>query len=235
MRILIIEDENRIASRIERMTRSFFAEKLERLDRFESVADGLSFLADHEIDVLLLDLNLNGENGFLLLESLLSRSFHTIVISAYTEKAITAFEYGVLDFVAKPFDENRLIQAFLRITSVGHAAGKGLRYLAVKKAGAISMIEVKDLIYIKGAGIYTELHLGNGKLELHDKSLEKLEQLLPESFERVHKSYIVAIDQCEKIIVSSGSKYELVLKNGEYIPIGRTRYAELKGKLFDQL
>ncbi|WP_222538163.1 LytR/AlgR family response regulator transcription factor [Pedobacter polysacchareus] len=233
MRILIIEDETRIAGRIERMTRSFFAQKLTRLDRFESVAEGLSFLADHEIDVLLLDLNLNGEDGFLLLKSLLCRSFHTIVISAYTEKAITAFEYGVLDFVAKPFDENRLIQAFLRISSPEHQIGKGLRFLAVKKGGLISMVEVQDLIYIKGAGIYAELHLRNGKLELHDKSLEKLEQLLPGTFERVHKSYIVAIDQCEKIRVNSGSKYELLLKNGELIPIGRTRYAQLKARLFE--
>lgn len=232
MRILIIEDETRIAARIERMTRSFFAEKLERLDRFESIEEGLSFLADHEIDLLLLDLNLNGENGFSLLESVLSRSFHTIVISAYTEKAITAFEYGVLDFVAKPFDENRLVQAFLRISSPGQE--KGLRFLAVKKAGEISMIEVQDLIYIKGAGIYTELHLNNGKLELHDKSLEKLEQLLPPTFERVHKSYIVAMDHCEKIMVNSGSKYELLLKNGELLPIGRTRYSQLKGKLFGE-
>ncbi|MBB2148159.1 LytR/AlgR family response regulator transcription factor [Pedobacter gandavensis] len=232
MRILIIEDETRIAARIERMTRSFFAEKLKRLDRFESIEEGLSFLADHEIDLLLLDLNLNGENGFSLLESVLSRSFHTIVISAYTEKAITAFEYGVLDFVAKPFDENRLLQAFLRISSPGQ--GKGLRFLAVKKAGEISMIEVQDLIYIKGAGIYTELHLNNGKLELHDKSLEKLEQLLPPTFERVHKSYIVAMDHCEKIMVNSGSKYELMLKNGELLPIGRTRYSQLKEKLFGQ-
>lgn len=235
MRIVIIEDEARIAGRIERMTRSFFAQKLTTLDRFESVAEGLSFLADHEIDVLLLDLNLNGENGFSVLEAMLSRSFHTIVISAYTEKAITAFEYGVLDFVAKPFDENRLIQAFLRISSPEQARGKGLRFLAVKKPGGISMIEVQDLIYIKGAGIYSELHLSNGKLELHDKSLEKLEQLLPHSFERVHKSYIVAIDQIEKIRVNSGSKYELLLKNGELIPIGRTRYAQLKGKLFELL
>lgn len=232
MRILIIEDETRIAARIERMTRGFFAEKLKRLDRFESIDEGLSFLADHEIDLLLLDLNLNGENGFSLLESVLSRSFHTIVISAYTEKAITAFEYGLLDFVAKPFDENRLVQAFLRITSPGQ--GKGLRFLAVKKAGEISMIEVQDLIYIKGAGIYTELHLNNGKLELHDKSLEKLEQLLPPTFERVHKSYIVAMDHCEKIMVNSGSKYELMLKNGELLPIGRTRYSQLKEKLFGQ-
>ncbi|MCX2454292.1 LytTR family DNA-binding domain-containing protein [Pedobacter sp. PLR] len=234
MRILIIEDETRIAGRIERMTRGFFAQKLERLDRFESVGEGLSFLEDQEIDVLLLDLNLNGEDGFTLLESVISRSFHTIVISAYTEKAITAFEYGVLDFVAKPFDENRLAQAFLRISSPQQAA-KGLRFLAVKKAGEISMVDIKDLIYIKGAGIYSELHLSNGKLELHDKSLEKLEQLLPAAFERVHKSYIVAIDQCEKIMVNSGSKYDLLLKNGELIPVGRTRYPQLKEKLFESL
>ncbi|WP_316820310.1 LytTR family DNA-binding domain-containing protein [Pedobacter gandavensis] len=234
MKILIIEDETRIAARIERMTRSLLADKLERLNRVDNVADGLSFLANQAVDVLLLDLNLNGEDGFSVLASVVSRSFHTIVLSAHSEQAITAFEYGVLDFVPKPFDENRLAQAFLRISSQEHHAGGNLKFLALKKGGAICMIDTKDLRYIKGAGIYTELHLKDGKQELHDKSLEKLEYLLPPGFERVHKSYIVAVDQIEKIMINSGSKYELLLKNAEVIPIGRTRYVQLKAKLFNE-
>ena len=53
------------------------------------------------------------------------------------------------------------------------------------------MYTLKNLLFIKGAGVYTELFLEDGKKELHDKSLESLEQLLPQTFERRHKSYLV--------------------------------------------
>jgi len=231
MRIVIVEDEARIARRIERMARAFFGKDLEYLVSCDSITQGLHALETAAPDLLLLDLNLNGNDGFGLLESVSAGAFHTIIVSAHAEKAITAFAYGVLDFVPKPFAEERLTQAFARVAATVKKQDSGLKFLAVKKQGNIVLIDIKDLRYIKGAGIYTELHLKNGHKELHDKSLEKLEQLLPTSFERIHKSYIVPVDQAEKIIVQEGGKYQLQLKNGELVPIGRSRYKELKSRL----
>jgi len=231
MKILIIEDEQRIARRIQRMVNSFLGEQLESVCICDALPEGISYLENNEIDLLLLDLNLNGESGFDVLELMVSRSFHTIIISAYTDQAIMAFAYGVLDFVPKPFDEARLIQAFLRIGGQRNPAMQGMNFLAVKKTGAIALIAVKDLLYIKGAGIYTELHLLNGKRELHDKSLEKLQQLLPDYFERIHKSYIVPVANMEQIFIDSGTRYSLRLKDGTVLPIGRSRYKDLKSKL----
>ncbi|RYF25612.1 MAG: response regulator transcription factor, partial [Flavobacteriales bacterium] len=185
-------------------------------------------LDHHTIDLLLLDLNLNGENGFDLLESVVARSFHTIIVSAYTDRAIKAFEYGVLDFVPKPFDEVRLAQAFKRLTQSLKTTEETLKFLAVKKAGNVKLIDINELLYIKGAGIYSELYLQNGNVELHDKSLEALEQILPNNYERIHKSYLVSLQLAERIIVQSGSKYDLLLKNGIVLPIGRSKYKELK-------
>ncbi len=233
MRIVIIEDEARIARRIERLTRELLGSQVQAIAICESVNDGLSFIQTNPVDVLLLDLNLNGEDGFALLKTVISESFHTIIISAYTEKAITAFSYGVLDFVPKPFDEARLAQAFLRLTTTQKSTQHGTQFLAIKKNGAVALINIEEVKYIKGAGIYTELHLKNGKREIHDKTLEKLEQLLPGTFERIHKSYIIPVDQAQEIIIHSGSKYYVVLKTGEVLPIGRTRYKNLKNKLFN--
>lgn len=230
MRVLIIEDEARIAKRLERMASNFF-EQSSTISICDSVQKGMTYLENNEIDLLLLDLNLNGENGFDLLEAVVSRSFHTIIVSANADKAITAFEYGVLDFVPKPFDEIRLVQAFKRIKTNARPTEELLKFLAVKKTGNIKLIAIEDLLYIKGAGIYSELYLHNGKQELHDKSLETLAQLLPHSFERIHKSYLVSLELAEKIIVQPGSKYNLLLKNGEQLPIGRSKYKDLKNKI----
>ncbi|MTI22249.1 response regulator transcription factor [Fulvivirga sp. RKSG066] len=230
MNILIVEDESRIAKRVERMTRDILGPGIQSLKHINTLHEALEYIESNTLDLVLLDLNLNGENGFDMLTTAVSGSFHTIVISAYKEQAITAFEYGVLDFVPKPFNRERLEQALNRTTSNEKAAANDTKYLAIKKRHRLQLVPVEDVIYIKGAGAYTELFLADGKKELHDKSLEKLEQLLSPTFERMHKSYLVKMSEVEEIIVKSGSKYMAELKNGKMIPIGRTKYKEIKGK-----
>ena len=192
--------------------------------------EALAFIEKNTLDLVLLDLNLNGEDGFELLKTAVSESFHTIIISANKEQALTAFEYGVLDFVPKPFNRDRLEIALNRTITKDKSETSELKFLAVKKSGRIQLIPIEELLYIKGAGAYKELFLENGKKELHDKSLDKLEQLLSHSFERKHKSYLLRLSDIKDIIVSSGSKYMAKLKNGELIPIGRTKYKDLKAK-----
>lgn len=230
MKILIIEDEARIAKRVERMTRDFFDKDVQIL-LSDSLESGLIAIENNPIDLLLLDLNLNGEDGFEILQTFVAGPFQTIIISAYTDKAITAFNYGVLDFVPKPFDQNRLEHAFMRFTAQGKQSGGDVRFLAVRKAKTFRLVPINEILYIKGAGIYTELHLANNKIELHDKSLEALEKLLPETFERIHKSYIFCWEQADKIVVEAGGKYSMQLKNGDLLPIGRSKYKEIKNKL----
>ncbi|RKN81197.1 LytR/AlgR family response regulator transcription factor [Ulvibacterium marinum] len=230
MNILIVEDESRIANRIQRMTRAILGDALQSLTHINKLQEALGFIENNSLDLVLLDLNLNGDSGFDLLTKAVSESFHTIIISAYKNQAITAFEYGVLDFVPKPFNRNRLEQAFNRIVTKEKMVTNTTKFLAIKKRQKLQLIPIQDVLYIKGAGTYTELFLTDGRKELHDKSLEKLEQLLSHAFERVHKSYLVKIAEIKKISVASGSKYIAELKNGARIPIGRTKYKDLKAK-----
>ncbi|MEQ9168730.1 MAG: LytTR family DNA-binding domain-containing protein [Fulvivirga sp.] len=230
MNILIVEDESRIAKRIERMTRDILGNTIQSLRHINTLHEAMDFVEKGSLDLVLLDLNLNGENGFDMLKSAVSQSFHTIVISAYRDQAITAFEYGVLDFVPKPFSQDRLEQALNRTIIKEKTELSRIKFLAVKKRQKIQLISIEDLIYIKGAGAYAELFLTDGNKELHDKSLEKLEQLLSPIFERIHKSYLVKMSEVKGIIVKSGSKYMAELKSGEIIPIGRTKYKEIKAK-----
>ncbi|WP_298540038.1 LytTR family DNA-binding domain-containing protein [uncultured Aquimarina sp.] len=230
MNILIVEDESRIAKRIERMTRDIFGNALKSLKHINTLPEALQFIKNSSLDLMLLDLNLNGDSGFDLLTTAVSESFHTIIISAYKDQAITAFEYGVLDFVPKPFNRDRLEKALHKTITSEKTTTNDIKFLAIKKRQRIQLVPVSDVLYIKGAGSYTEVFLKDGKKELHDKSLDKLEQLLAFSFERIHKSYLLKMSEVKEIIVESGSKYIAELKNGERIPIGRTKYKDLKAK-----
>ncbi|MDW3195230.1 MAG: LytTR family DNA-binding domain-containing protein [Cytophagales bacterium] len=230
MNILIVEDEARIAKRIQRMVHDILGQDLQSIRHIYTLQEALHAIENNAPDLLLLDLNLNGDNGFDLLTTAVSKSFHTVIISAYKDQAITAFEYGVLDFVPKPFNQERLEQALDRVLSKTSTTKQATKYLAVKKRHKVALIPIEQIVYIKGAGAYSELILIDGQKELHDKSLDKLDQLLTESFQRIHKSYLVKLSEIKGIQVSSGSKYMAELKNGEQIPIGRTRYKELKEK-----
>lgn len=228
MRILIIDDEARIAARIERFVRELLGSSLTSLARCDSIELGIEHIRRYGIDLLFLDLNLNGQDGFDVLKSVVAESFHTIVVSAYTDKAITAFEYGVLDFIGKPFAIERLKQALDRVSLKSATLQSSLKFLAVKTRGQIRLIPVEDVLFVKGAGVYAELHLHNGSKALHDKTLEKLAQLLPDSFDRIHKSYLADSRYFAGIHIQSGGRYTLQLTNGQQLPIGRSRYEQLK-------
>ena len=231
MKVLIVEDETRISKRLQRMIKEIFAEELSTLLVADSLEMGLNQIKEHDIDLLFLDLNLNGMDGFDILESIVAESFHTIIVSAYKDRAITAFEYGVLDFVPKPFDIDRLTKACKRVKDEKNAEAT-LKFLSVKKRGKRKLLKIEDVLYIKGAGIYSEIYLRNGEKEIHNKSLDSLKVLLPDYFERIHKSYVVSMQEAEHLVLEPGSKYSLKLKEGTILPIGRTRYKEISKKWF---
>jgi len=229
MKVLIVEDEPLIAQRIERFTRRIVGPALAHLRVAATFDEAGAWLAEHPVDVLLLDLNLAGRDGMELLQASVAGSFHTIIISANADQALRAFEFGVLDFVPKPFSEERLARALARVT--GERATSATKYLAVKKHGRVEPIAVADIVYIEGAGNYSELVLVDGRRELHDKMLEKLADVLPPGFERVHKSYLARLDDIVALHASEGSHYEAELRGGARIPVGRTRYKELRARL----
>lgn len=227
MRVVIIEDEPLIAQRLERFTREILGERLESVRLGSTFEEASVWLADHPADVVLLDLNLHGRDGLKLLETAVAGSFHTIIVSANTDRALRAFELGVLDFVPKPFTRERLAHAFQRVTTRDAQASCAARFLAVRKHGRIELVPIDQVLYVEGAGAYAELVLADGRRELHEKTLERVHALLPPVFERTHKSFVVRMTAVKALHAGEGSHYELELKNGTRLPVGRQRYKEL--------
>lgn len=231
MRILIVEDEPIIARRIERLSREILGKRLAYAKVIPNLREAHAYLRTTPIDLLFLDLNLNGKDGFDLLQASVSRAFPVIILSAHTDHALRAFEFGVLDFIGKPFNKARLEKAFDRVLDAGNKATYAGRFLCVRSAGRITLIALDDLVYIQGAGAYSKLHLQDGSTRLHDKSLDKLHALLPPVFERIHKSFIVNMSDVVRLLIQEGSRYAVELRNGITVPVGRTRYKQLRQKL----
>lgn len=231
MNVLIVEDERVAARRLERLTREVLGERLTSVKCIESLHSSEVFLSKHSIDVLLLDLNLSGQDGFELLKRAAAESFQTIIVSANTDRAIEAYEYGVLDFIPKPFDKGRLIKAFERLEQVDTVSGHMARMLVVRNQGRLQIVPVEQVNYLQGAGDYVEIHLLDGSYLLHSKSLEALIRILPDSFVRIHKSYITDLNRITHLRIYGGGKYECELNDGTILPVSRTRYKELIGFL----
>lgn len=229
MRLLIVEDEPLVRERLQRMCREVLGPAA-RIAATHGVDDAAELLRARPIDVLLLDLNLAGEDGFHLLRRAVASAFHTIVVSAHAERALEAFELGVVDFVPKPFSRERLAMALDRVR-LPDGTPRQTRYLGVWRAHGVGLVPVADVCWLQATGDYTAVRLVNGRRELHDKPLHRLAELLPDGFVRCHRSYLVNLDYAERFAVSSGSRYALVLRDGTRIPVGRSHVETVRGRM----
>jgi two-component system, LytTR family, response regulator LytT len=231
MRILIVEDERPTAEDIQALVRQILKKDITSIHIETTLDNALAYLKERAIDVLLLDLNLNSKDGFHILKEVVSRSFHTIVISANINRAIEAYEYGVLDFIPKPYTMARLKAAFQRLTSSHALDGHAVKYLSVKKGHTVQVIPLENIRYFKSANIYVELHLSDKRKVIYDKPIKLLGPLLPANYCRIHKSFIVDIDTIETIELLGGGKYRAILKSGDCLPVSRQRIKALRKML----
>lgn len=232
MKILIVEDENVAARGLERMVRNILGPKIDSLQIQKSLFAAETYLEDHPVDLLLLDLNLNGEDGFKLLNDIVSGSFHTIIVSANTDRALEAFDYGVLDFVPKPVQEERLRMAFERFEKSNSIRRNHARYISVRKEETAHLIPLDRVLYFQSRDNYVDILLISGETERNRKTLDSLELVLPPNFIRIHRSYIINTDKIEGFEKESGGKYHVKLNGNRNIPVSRNKYKELKDRFW---
>ena len=229
MRILIVEDEEVAARGLKNMLLEILGKEIQSLQIEKSLLGSLSFIQEKEIDLVFLDLDLNGENGFDLLKLSISSSFQTIIVSANIDKAILAFEYGVIDFVPKPILFERLKKAIYKLKSSSFKSKT--KYLGVKEDNSIKFLLTKNIIYIQGNNKNSILYLKDGNKKIHSKNLENLSKIIPNYFFRIHKSYLINLKELEKVLVQSGGDYKAKLNTGKLLPISRKIYPLLKKRI----
>ncbi len=230
MRVAIVEDEAIVARRLERVVRAALGERLRDLVTLATLADAREHLRTVPLDLVFLDLNLNGRDGFELLAEAAASGFQTVIVSAYDDQAIRAFEFGVTDFVAKPWTDERVGRAIARVLGREPLeAGRAAR-LAVRHAGAIELIEIDRVVAVRGADDYAELCLEGGVTRLHEKTLNDLERMLPAGFARVHRSWIVNLERVRGWEPEPGGRATLGLGDVR-VPVGRTYRAAVVARL----
>jgi DNA-binding LytR/AlgR family response regulator len=230
MRVAIVEDEAVVARHLVRALERILGDRLSGIETFATLDEAGEHLRRHAVDLLFLDLNVGGRSGFDLLQRALAAPCQTIVVSAHEERAITAFEYGVVDFVAKPYTDERLAIAVGRAKERDASLRERLRYLAVREGDNVRMLPIGEIERIGAAGDYSEVHCDDMSVHLHDKSLRSLQVLLPDAFLRVHRSHIVHVDKVERFRTEAGGRYALRLRSGTEVPVSRGRVATVRSR-----
>ena len=176
-------------------------------DAFEA----MKVLADEEIDLIFVDINMPDLNGLDFIRSLISRPM-VVFTTAYSEYAVDGFKLDAVDYLLKPFEFQDLLKAADKARKqyeyrmleqqgeLGNSSQIKGDSLFVKSDYKVVRIDVKNIRYIEGMSEYVRIFIeGEDKPVITLASLQKMEERLPTYFMRVHRSYIVALDKIRSV------------------------------------
>lgn len=219
MRVLIVEDEAPAARRLRRLVAADLAVDPDDIAIADTLEKARQFIAGGHTDLLLLDLDLSGRDGFDVLRGICSAAPPTIIVSANTDRAVAAFDHEVIDFVAKPVSAERLSRALARAKD----ARAGEARLVIRAQGRTDIVPIGVIVRLSGAGDYVEVTTAGGQTYLHDEKLNILEKRLPPSFMRVHRSHIVNMVHVAQLRHLERGRRIIITHDGGEIPISRRR------------
>lgn len=205
--------------------------------------DGLKAIAQHQPDLIFLDIQMPKISGFEMLE-LVEKHPAVIFTTAFDEYAIKAFEVNAVDYLLKPIELGRFNQAMQKLPSKlgDNETTKGLlesaalspaqnNRVVVKNAGVIKIIPVEDLHYLEADDDYVKLSTADGNFH-KNKTMSFFEQTLdPNQFIRIHRSYLINLAEVTKIELKEKDSYVVLLKSGIWLPVSKTGYVKLKAAL----
>lgn len=214
MKAAIIDDESKSRSILSTMLERY-CPKVELIGEASSVEEGLRLIRTGEPELIFLDINMPGGNGFELLEHIEEHTLHIIFVTAYDEYAIQAIRKDALDYLLKPVNIRELEAAvnkamerslrnearepsdFQHIREVMHQESLA-RKIAIPDRNGLIFIDLKDIIRLEANGSYTRFYLSTGKSLLSTRLLKEYDQSLPDNlFFRVHHSHIVNLDHIQ--------------------------------------
>ncbi len=258
LRVLIADDELLARQRLE----DLLAKKKE-VDLIGMAVNGqeaVEAIRSLAPDLVFLDVQMPGLTGMEVVREIGPEKMPaTIFVTAYDQYALKAFEVAALDYLLKPFEDERFEQTFsravktLELRKMGEMAGQlvtllqgregipdtpiskqapaYLERIAVEMRGQMQIVPVARIDYITASGPYAELHVGEDTHLIRERMQTLEERLDPTVFFRIHRSAIVRLDRIESLLHGVGGDYAVRLKDGRRLKVSRSRREELEQRL----
>jgi two-component system LytT family response regulator len=249
IRVLIVDDEAPARQRLADLLR-----KDAQIEAILEAADGVTAvdaIQSHRPELVFLDVQMPELDGLGVIDAVGAAEMPlTIFVTAYDQHAIRAFEANALDYLLKPFSDERFEAAFCRAKARLHErstsefgqrmmkmlssapqAKRPWDRIVVKSGGSSRFVRVAEIDWIEAAGVYVNLHIAGQQL-LYRASLQELsERLDTRRFVRVHRSAIVNIESIVQLEPVSHGEFDVVLKNGARTRVSRSYRAQLENRL----
>lgn len=250
LHILVADDEAPARQRVMDLLRRDAG-----VSEIHEAADGeaaVEAIQKHKPDLVFLDVQMPELDGLGVVDAVGAAEMPlTVFVTAYDQHAIRAFEANALDYLLKPFSDERFEATMARVRSRLDERSRGefgqrvmkmvagtppgaerrLDRLVVKSGGTTRFIRVIDIDWIEAAGVYVTLHVA-GKELLYRAALNDLaEKLDPRRFVRIHRSALVNIESIVQLEPMSHGEFEAVIKNGSRARVSRTYRALLEKRL----
>ena len=194
---------------------------INRTDGLELVAQAYQLdtakelVQKQHIDLLFLDINLAGQSGFDLI-SLCTEDTRIILTTAYADFALKSFEFGVIDYLLKPFSYERFLQSIDRYFKLS-GRNPVQQNVEFKVDGNFKSFNVKDIVYLQSWGNYVKLFTKDKEYLCSCTTTEVVNALPKRQFKRIHKSYVVNTD-----FINKQEGDFIILSNQSYLPVGIT-------------
>lgn len=245
LRTIIIEDEA--------PARELLKHYLKEYDEIELVAEcqdgfaGLKSISEMKPDLVFLDIQMPKLTGFEMLE-VIEEKPEIIFTTAYDQFAIKAFELNAVDYLLKPFHKERLKEAVIKaaekinsgkthqkaashILSIKPETSPPVSRIVVRKANSINIIPVDQIRYVEAEDDYVMIYHSAGKA-LKQQTMKYYEENLPKAdFVRIHRSYIVKVEEIKRIEPYGKDNHIAILHSGDKLPVSRAGYKHLKEEL----
>ena len=254
---LIVDDEPLARRTIRSLLSSF--EDVEVAGECSHGAEAVESIRQNSPDIVFLDIQMPGMNGFEVLQHLDSDALPVVIfVTAYDQYALKAFEIHALDYLLKPFNDERFEASVQRALSHVHsdrqtllsrkllnllgdnriesldtkaADQRGVDRIAIKSQGRIAFVAVQEIDWIEAADQYVMIHV-NRQSHLVRESMNQLEEKLPsDTFFRIHRSSLVNLHRIREIRSSKQGESQIVLNDGTSLKVSRTRRAPLQEAL----
>lgn len=241
-RALLIDDEPLARMVVREYLQDF--EQIEVVQECNDGFEGLKAIQQHKPDLVFLDVQMPKINGFEMLE-LVDDAPAIIFTTAFDEYAIKAFEAHAVDYLLKPFSKERFAKAIEKylgqalsttaapkqtenlLETASHSPQQHER-IVVKTGTKVKIIPVADVQYLQADDDYVSVFTHEGSF-LKNKTMSFFEQTLdPRHFVRVHRSYILSVQEITRIDPYEKDSHLAILKSGAKIPVSKTGYAKLK-------
>ncbi len=231
---ILVEDSRLARAELKELLKEY--RKITIVDEAENANQAYLKIQQHNPDVLFLDINMPGKTGFELLEQLDSVPV-VIFTTAYDEFAIKSFEYNAFDYLLKPINKKRFAKTMDKLFSQIEKRKKHNQaklteesQLFIKEGEKCWMVTLKEITLFEITGNYTRVYFKNNKPLIY-KSLNKIEEKLPDSFFRVNRQQIINLKDIIKLTPWFNDKLKISLKDDLQVEASRRQTLKLRKKL----